>query len=291
LLTRINVIDTLPSQPLQNVILTQTPPVPFLETLGARDTISVASPYTTSACMAKKVADGDAAAYVSNSADAAAHALQNANAQVEAIFSDPYGTSVWADSASASKLICASPSYETTPTGAAEWLKFFGYFFGADALAQTGFCATSARYSCNSLAASSISSESARLGSSSYSYQVPRVLFASLHWSGDFSIQMTPYKNKLVMDAGATYPDLSAYESFRQQHWTGAYTSGFQFPAANASSFHVRASSPRQRSLLRIFQLPGYAQTRVLTARPLPTRIPFAADFPSIHRRCWHSPT
>ena len=49
---------------------------------------------------------------------------------------------------------------------------------------------------------------------------------------------MPPYKDRFVTDAGAIYPDLSAFEAFKTMHWTGSQVSGFQFPAANKSHFH-----------------------------------------------------
>jgi iron complex transport system substrate-binding protein len=228
--------------PLTNVILSQTVPVAFVETLGARSAVTVASPYTTSACLAKKVSDGVASTYVSHSTtdatQAASHAAQVGASSVEAIISDPWGTSSWAHAGSKPKVICGSSTYETTPLGAAEWIKFFGYFFDNDAKAEEAFCETSARYACNSLAASSIAQESSKLSATStHAYQVPTVLFTSLDWNSKFSIQMTPYKNKLAMDAGATYPDLSAFDAFKSTHWTGAYVDGFKFDAANAADF------------------------------------------------------
>ena len=225
--------------PLQKVVLTQTTPVAFLETIGARDAIAVASQYTTSACVAKGVVDGAKLQYVSHSSNATAHGLLVGDDEYDAIFSDPWGTSSWAHAESANKLICAATTYETAPNGGAEWVKFFGAFFDADSRAQASYCATSSRYSCNAFAASSLAHEADKLGTASYSYQVPTALFASLDWNGNYGIQMTPYKNKLVMDAGATYPDLSAYDAFRTTHWTGAYVSGYTFPPANASQFHA----------------------------------------------------
>ena len=71
------------------------------------------------------------------------------------------------------------------------------------------------------------------------SIEVPKVLFASQDWQGDYSIQMPPYKDQFVHDAGAVYPDLSAFGAFQQMHWTGSQTSGFKFPAANVSQFHA----------------------------------------------------
>ena len=56
--------------PLNKVAVTQTVTNTFIELLGARDKMAVASEYTTSACIAKRVADGNAQAFVSNSADA-----------------------------------------------------------------------------------------------------------------------------------------------------------------------------------------------------------------------------
>ena len=100
--------------PLRKVAVTQTVSNTFLETIGARDKMIVASEYTTSACIAQRVANGGAQAYVSNSADAAAHAALMANSEIDAIFSDPYyGGSRWAHPPSAPKVICEAPTYET----------------------------------------------------------------------------------------------------------------------------------------------------------------------------------
>jgi len=230
--------------PLQSVVLTQTVPVAYIEAVGARAAIKVASPYTTSACLAKMVGDGTTETYVSAPWDAssapeqqAAHEAQMANEAHDAIFSDPWGSGSWGHAESASKLICAAATYETDPVAGAEWVKFFGYFFDASPSAEASFCATSSRYACNSLVASSIASEAAKSGSP-YSYQVPMALFASKDYYGQYSIQMTPYKNKAVMDAGATYPNLAPFKDYESMHWSGAYTQGFKFPAENASIFH-----------------------------------------------------
>ena len=50
--------------PLEKVAVTQSVTITFLEMLGVRDKIVVASEYTSSACVAKKVADGDCQAMV-----------------------------------------------------------------------------------------------------------------------------------------------------------------------------------------------------------------------------------
>ena len=158
--------------PLQGVAVTQTPPVAYLEAVGARSKIKVSSQYTTSSCVAKMVGDGDTESFVSSSTDATLHAQQMADADIEAIISDPWNTGQWSDAASRPKVICAASTYEPTPMGGAEWVKFWGYFFSNGAAASDSFCATGARYSCNSLSASSINKAASVMGSDSYSYQV-----------------------------------------------------------------------------------------------------------------------
>lgn len=90
--------------PLQNVAVTQSVPNTFLEALGVLDKISVASEYTTSACIAKRVADGAAEAFVSHSSDETAHAEQMGDPALDAIFSDPWYTSSWHHAPSAGKV-------------------------------------------------------------------------------------------------------------------------------------------------------------------------------------------
>lgn len=85
-------------------------------------TLSHVSQYTTSACGQKLVADGSAAVYTSNSANATLHADQFTD-DVDAIFTDAYGRNSWAHAASANKLICETSSSELTPLGSAEWIK------------------------------------------------------------------------------------------------------------------------------------------------------------------------
>ena len=215
--------------PLMQVAVTQTVTNTFLEAIGVRDKISVASPYTTASCIAKKVQDGEAEAYIQDS-NSAAHVAQMGNVELDAIFSDPWYTGNWAHASSADKVICEASTYEVDPLGSAEWVKFFGYLFGKSTEAETAYCATRSRYTCNSLVADHM-----KIGS----HQVPKVLFTSLGWDGQFSIQMPPYKDKFVKDAGAVYPDLTAFEAFKQMHWTGTQVSGFKFPAVNVTDFHA----------------------------------------------------
>lgn len=216
--------------PLNKVAVTESVPNTFLEQLGVRDKIVVASQYSSSACISKKVADGSAEAYVSHSSDADAHALQMSDSSVDAIFSSPWYTSSWAHTASVSKLICESSTEELSPLGSAEWVKFFGYLFGKTTEAHAAYCGTVSRYQCNSLVATN-----QNMGS----YQVPKVLFTSLGWGGNhYQIQMPPYKSQFVHDAGGVYPDLSAYEAFKVMHFSGTQVSRFEFPKANMSLFH-----------------------------------------------------
>ena len=90
--------------PLQNVAVTQSVPNTFLEALGVLDKISVASEYTTSACIAKRVADGAAEAFVSHSSNDTEHADQMGDPALDAIFSDPWYTSSWHHAPSAGKV-------------------------------------------------------------------------------------------------------------------------------------------------------------------------------------------
>ena len=238
--------------PLTNVAVTETVTNTFLETLGVRDAISVASNYTTSSCIKRKIEDGQAQMFVSHSSNPTAHAVQMGNAQVEAIFSSPYGTNNWNHAASASKIICEASTYELDPRGSAEWIKFFGYLFGKNTEAQAAYCGTNSRYSCGSIVA-----QNNNLGST----RVPKVAFTSRSWNGAYSIQvlahahlptlspprspspahvcqMPPYKDQFVHDAGAVYPDLSHFDNFRVGTGPHGEASAFNFPAANVSQFH-----------------------------------------------------
>ena len=127
------------------------------------------------------------------------------------IFTDPYGHSSWSYTASADKVICEASTYEETPEGQAEWIKFFGYFFGKSTEAEASFCATESRYTCNSLVAKHKNVDSVA---------VPKVVFASApnDWGGA-AINMPPYKDIFVHDAGGVYPDMSAYESYKKLHF------------------------------------------------------------------------
>ena len=93
----------------------------LLQLLGVQNTLSHVSQYTSSACGQKLVANGEAAVYVSHSSNATLHTAQFTD--TDAIFTDSYGRSNWADTASASKLICETASSELTPLGSAEWIK------------------------------------------------------------------------------------------------------------------------------------------------------------------------
>ena len=99
--------------PLANIAVTQTVTNTFLELVGVRDKIKVASPLSTSACLAKRVSDGSAAAYIKHSDDEEAHAAQMGDVAIEAIFSDPWYTSKWEHAPSAPKVICEASTYET----------------------------------------------------------------------------------------------------------------------------------------------------------------------------------
>jgi len=109
--------------PLEKVAVTQSVTLTFLEMLGVRDKIIVASEYASSACVAKKVADGDAQAMIQHRNDETAHAALMANGELDAIFSDPYYTGVWYHAPSASKVVCEASTYEETPLGNGEWIK------------------------------------------------------------------------------------------------------------------------------------------------------------------------
>lgn len=215
--------------PLTKVAVTQTVTNTFMEMLGVLDKVSVASPYTTSACIAKRVSDGIAESFISHSSDPEAHALQVGNSEIDAIFSDPWGTSNWKHTASASKIVCEASTYEQAPLANAEWIKFLGYLFGKETEANEAFCQTESRYLCNSLSASSMTS---------LSPHTQLVLFSSVSWNGDFSLQVPPYKDEFIRSAGAVMPDLSAFEQFKKMHWTGTQLSSYSFSPAHVDQFH-----------------------------------------------------
>jgi len=216
--------------PLQSVAVTQTIPMTFLENLGVRPTIKYISQYSVSGCAQKLVTDGTAQFY--SSANKAAQAATVEAVIVSSVAAGQWG---WNDPNSTHKLICDKSSSEGTLLAGAEWIKFWGLFFGKETEAATSHCETEARYTCNSVAASSIMAASSHL-TASYAYQVPTAVFAqrSAYCSGGdgFCISTAEYKVALIQDAGATMPDLTAYASY----FSG---SEYFFPAANASVFHA----------------------------------------------------
>ena len=218
--------------PLQSVAVTQTIPLTFLENLGVRPAIRYISSYSVSGCAQKLVSDGIAQHY--SSANKATQA-----AQVEAVIVSSVATGQWGwnDAASAHKLICDKSSSEGTLLAGSEWIKFWGLFFGKEPEAAASHCETEERYTCNSVAASSISAASSHL-TSSFSYQVPTAVFATRRdysaWGGanGYVIPTAAYKVALIQDAGATMPDMSAYAEFSSSN-------EYFFPLMNISSFHA----------------------------------------------------
>ena len=227
--------------PLTRVALTTTVPVAFLEAVRARNTIKVVSPYTTSPCVANLASTGAASSLMASWSNATAHALlvgHGMDSSIDAVVSDPFGTPSWPYPETRHKVICAASTYEPNPLGGAEWVKFWGHFFDEMTLANNAFCATHSRYSCNSMAASNIAGAAIQVGSQTHTARVPTVLFAQYSsWYSNYQIAMTPYKNRIVHDAGATYPDMTPFSAFQVQHATAGYTSGFTFPSANRSQF------------------------------------------------------
>ena len=263
--------------PLEKVAVTQSVTLTFLEMLGVRDKIIVASEYASSACIAKKVADGDAQAMVQHRNDEAAHAALMANSELDAIFSDPWYTSSWHHAPSASKVVCEASTYEETPLGNGEWIKvyepgphapcsslcvhdrtshplhrytpsathlstrfptsqFFGYLFDKKAEADASYCGTVSRYECSSYAAT-------HKATVAYTFvpKLPKVLFASYRW-GKHSLHVPPYKGQFVHDAGAAFPDLSAFDRYKKMHWTKTQVSSFEFTNATVhdlTEFHA----------------------------------------------------
>ena len=218
--------------PLQKVAVTQTVTNTFLERLNVRDKIAIASKYSTSACLTKRVADGDEYEYVAHSeATAEAHATQMSDSLIDAIFSDPWKTSAWKEGHAASfgKVICEASTYEKSPLGSAEWIKFFGYLFDVDP--ADAYCGTTSIYQCQSLTAVKKNNRNPA--------DVPKVLFASKDGQGDFSIQTPAYKTKFASDAGGAYPDMSAFSAFQQTAQGTGAISGYKFPAAHKSDFHA----------------------------------------------------
>ena len=66
------------------------------------------------------------------------------------------------------------------------------------------------------------------------------MLFTSVDWLDQFSIQAVHFKDRFVHDAGAVYPSsLAAVEDFVQLHWSGDFSAGFKIPRENISQFHA----------------------------------------------------
>ena len=220
--------------PLQTVAVTQTIPLTFLENLGVRPSIKYISQYSVSGCAQKLVSDGSAQVYAS-----ASKATQAASVDAVIVSSVATGQYGWDDAASVDKLICDKASSETTLLGGSEWMKFWGLFFDKSTEAAASHCETEGRYTCNSVAASSIAKVSSHL-TTSYSYQVPTAVFAKRmdgsSWGGNngYFISTAPYKVALIQDAGATMPDLSAFSAFYQSG-----SNEYYFPLADVAQFHL----------------------------------------------------
>ena len=206
--------------PLNKVSVTQRTTNGFLEALKRHANIDIAPKLTTSACLAKQIADGDTKACNEDCVDASAKAAAEAEG-IDAIFSDISHMSAW-DATTSSKVICAASMHEESPLASAEWIKFYSYFF--DVGATDVYCDTWSRYQCNSIAA-----KDKKLGS----LQTPKIMFVSEDGQGNFGIDSPASKNKLIIDAGGTYPDLSSFKNFQK-----ADKSGFTFPGASKEKFH-----------------------------------------------------
>ena len=194
--------------PLNKVAVTHKGTNTFLEALNVRKKIVVASGETTSACLAKEIADGAVKAFVDES--------QITDSTIDAIFAQPGQVSTWTSNTDLSnRIICDASGDEESPLASAEWIKFFGFFFDVD---STDYCDTWSRYKCNSLEANKKTT-------------APKVVFASKD-ADTFLIHMPPSTNQAVIDAGAAYPDLSTFNEFKK-------TDRFIFPAAKKTKFHA----------------------------------------------------
>ena len=109
--------------PLRKVALTRSVHSTFLEMLGVRDRIVVASEYTSSACIAKMVVDGNSEAFVSHRTNLTQHQALMAHSEIDGIVTDAWNTEPWHHAPSKSKTICASLESEETPLRTAEWIK------------------------------------------------------------------------------------------------------------------------------------------------------------------------
>lgn len=221
--------------PLNKVAVTHQATNTFLESLNVRANIKVVSGQTTSACLAKKIADGTAEAFVDET--------QMTDSTIDAIFAQPGQLSTWDHNPDLlNRAICVSSEDEDSPLASAEWIKFFGYFFNVDSTDH--YCGTWSRYKCNSLDANKKTS-------------APKVVFAS-KVADKFFIHMSPSKNQVITDAKAVYPDLSAFNQFKE--------ASFIFPAAEKSKFHaalrltdvlIDESLPRGQTQKEIAELYG----------------------------------
>jgi hypothetical protein len=195
--------------PLNSVAVTQTIPMTFLENLGVREKIKFISQFSVSGCAQKLVSDGSAAVY--SSADKATQAASVEAVIVSSVAGGEWG---WNDEASEHKLICDKSSSEPTLLAGAECIKFWALFFDKPTEAAASHCETEARYTCNSVAASSISAASSHM-TSNYMYQTPTAVFMSTEsWNNAHVIYTTPYKVALIQDAGSVMPDLSAFSAY-----------------------------------------------------------------------------
>jgi len=220
--------------PLQKVALTQTVSNTFLEILGVTSAAAVISSYTTSACLHKRVEDGSAVEYTGpanqyGGGDDAAHAEQMSG--VDAVFTDPFAAPGFYAGNYSAKTICTAETYETEQLSQAEWVKFFGLFFDKEAKAAESMCSTASRFSCGAIEANG------KGVSQGPSYHAPTVAFASVDWNNQFKINTVPKTLALIRHAGATFPDMSAYDSRLVMHYTGAYAEGYKWAEADAAEF------------------------------------------------------
>ena len=236
--------------PLDKVAITQKTTIAFLEALNVRDKIAVAPGETTSACLAKQIADSATEAFVDES--------NLKDSTIDAIFANPHHASTWESSNPdlIDRVICDSSEDEEFPLASAEWIKFFGYFFDVD---STDYCGTWSRYKCNSLGANKKAS-------------APKVVFASKD-ADKFMIHMPAFSNQVVVDAGAVYPDLSTFNKFKE-------ADKFTFPAAEKSMFHaalrlsdvlVDESIPHgqtQKEIAELYSLPPVMIGQVMIIYP-----------------------
>jgi hypothetical protein len=148
--------------PITKVALMQTVANSYVETIDQRPSVKLCSTYSSSACLEKMVEDGDAKGIVSMWSKPEDHMNQLVETDLDLIITSSESivgyqseSNIAAYEQFKDKVVCDASSEEDSPNARAEWIKWFGAFYGeySEQRAIYSYCATTARYACNSIVA------------------------------------------------------------------------------------------------------------------------------------------